>query len=82
MTHLQFQLLRGTRLLGICSDWTLRAVAKMGLRRLDVPGLALQRQMAVLQRAGAFVPPLAERLTVLLGEEVLRLEKGPAETAP
>ena len=74
LTHLQFQLLRGTRLLSMCSDWTLRAVSEMGLRRLHVPELALQRQIAVLQRRGAFMPPLAERLSALLGEEVLHLE--------
>jgi len=74
VTHLQFQLLRGTRLLGICSDWTLRAVSEMGLRRLEVRGLDLRRQMAVLQRRGAFIPPLAERLTALLREEVLQLD--------
>lgn len=79
LTHLQFQLLRGTRLLGICSDWTLRAVRDMGLRRLEVRGLDLQRQMAVVQRHEAFMPPLAERLTALLHEEVQRLDASPAE---
>lgn len=74
LTHVQFQLLRGTRMLGICSDWTLRAVSEMGLGRLEVRGLDLRRQMAVLQRRGAFVPPLAERLTTLLREEAALLD--------
>lgn len=81
LTHLQFQLLRGTRLLGICSDWTLQAVREMGLRRLEVRGLDLQRQMSVMQRREAFVPPLAERLIALLGEEVLRLDGAPEASA-
>lgn len=74
LTHLQFQMLRGTRLLGLCSDWTLRAVAARGLQRLEVRGLDLQRQMAVLWREGAAVPPLAERLATLLAEEAQLLE--------
>lgn len=72
--HVQFQLLRGTRLLGICSDWTLRAIAEKGLARLEVRGLDLQRQMAVLSREAAVVSPLGQRLAELLREELPQLE--------
>jgi DNA-binding transcriptional LysR family regulator len=81
LSHLQFQLLRGTRLLGICSDGTLRAVCEMGLRPLEVRGLDLRRQMAVVRRRGAFVPPLADRLTALLREEVLQLDRAVSPAA-
>lgn len=74
LTHVQFQMLRGTRLLGLCSDWSLRAVSSRGLQRLEVRGLDLQRQMAVLWREGTAVPPLAERLATLLAEEAQLLD--------
>jgi len=72
LSHTQFKILRGTRMLGLCSDWWLPIVGPMGLRRLEVPDLHVHRQIAVLRRRGAYQSPLTERLTNLLHEEIAR----------
>lgn len=72
LSHTQFKLLRGTRMLGLCSDWWLPVVNAIGLRRLEVPDLNVQRQIAAMWRRGAYVSSLAERLTALLKDEVAR----------
>jgi DNA-binding transcriptional LysR family regulator len=72
LAHAQFALLRGTRMLGLCSDWWLKVVRRMGLERLDVAGLHVRRQIAVLRRRGSYLSPLSSRLTELLTSEIQR----------
>lgn len=65
LTLRQFGLLRGTRMLSICSEWSAAAMRRMGLELLPVSGLGLEREIAAMRRAGGYVSPLSERLETL-----------------
>jgi len=64
--HGQFVILCNSRVLGLCSDWWLPTVRRLGLQRVDLDPPLAQRRIAVLRRADAPPLPLADRLTELL----------------
>lgn len=65
-----FELLRGTRLLSLCTDGWLPRIRRIGLEILPLDSQLPLRQLAVIRRADAPRSPLAERLTELLQEAV------------
>lgn len=66
-------LLRGTRMLSLHSDRDGDALERLGLRPVVVPGVVLDRRVALMRRMRGYVSPLSERFG-----ELLRLE---SETA-
>lgn len=62
----QFNLLRGTRLLSMCSEWLVKPMRALGLEVLEVTDFTLSREIVSIHRAGAYVSPLGERLEELL----------------
>lgn len=72
LTQTQFRMLRGTQMLGLCSDWWLKSLPPLGLGRIDAPEVRIQRQIGVMRRRGAYVSPLSERFTELLLAEIGR----------
>ncbi len=72
LTQTQFRMLRGTQMLGLCSDWWLKTLGPLGLARVDAPEVRIQRQIAVIRRRGAYVSPLSQRFTELLLAEIGR----------
>lgn len=62
----QFRMLRGTRLLAICSEWSEPAMRRFGIEFVPIEQLGLDREVASIRRAGGYVSPLSERLDELL----------------
>jgi DNA-binding transcriptional LysR family regulator len=67
---LLFDLIRGTQMLSVAGAESSGVVP--GFRPLDVrqDELDLRRKVGIVARAGAYLPPLAERLTTLLEDQV------------
>lgn len=61
----QFQMLRGTRMIGVTSEWVVPSLRKAGLEVLPVIGLNIERDIASMRRTGGYVSPLSERLDQL-----------------
>lgn len=66
----QFNLLRGTRLLSMCSEWLVKPMRTLGLEVLEVNDFMLNREIVSIHRAGAYVSPLGERLEELLSQHL------------
>lgn len=62
----QFRMLRGTRMLAICSEWSEPAMRRFGIEFVPTEHLGLEREIASMQRAGAYSSPLSERFDELL----------------
>ena len=63
------RLVTGTPMLTLGSQWSVLAMAGIGLHPLPIALPALQRRIGLLTRRHAFVSPLAQRLKQLLVEE-------------
>jgi len=66
-------MLTGTRMLTVCSEWSLDVLPRFHLTPISTPDLPLDRDIGVIRRADAYVPPVAERLEALL---VAQFERG------
>lgn len=62
-TH--FRLLRGTRMIGVTSEWVVPSLRKAGLEVLTVVGMNIERDIASMRRTGGYTSPLSERLDQL-----------------
>ncbi|MFT4100718.1 MAG: LysR family transcriptional regulator [Burkholderiaceae bacterium] len=62
----QSSMLTGTRMLCVCSDRSLDTLPGFHLTPISVPDLPLDRDIGVIRRADAYVPPIARTLEELL----------------
>jgi len=63
------RLVTGTPMLTLGSQWSMAAMAGIGLRPLPIALPALRRRIGLLTRRHAFISPLAQRLREVLVEE-------------
>lgn len=63
-------LLRGSRMLGVSSSWSLESMRHMGVAPLPISVPELGRQVALLSRKDSYQSPLSQRLRQLLVEEL------------
>ncbi|MFT3813028.1 MAG: LysR family transcriptional regulator [Acidovorax sp.] len=73
----QLGMLTGTQMLTVCSEWSLDVLPQFDLVPLTVADLPLDRDIGMMRRAHAYVPPIARRL-----EELLVAQCDPSLPAP
>lgn len=75
----QLRLLTGTQMLTVCSVWCLDVLPEFHLMPISIADLGLDRDIGVIRRAHAYVPPLAHRLEELL---LAQFDRGASLPAP